>query len=87
MIGANDRLQFLLAQEDVRSIEEGLNALRRAAGFTVRNRVDLTALQSAGSLGAARALIDERRAQWTSEGEKMLAETGVAFSRWRQIVR
>jgi hypothetical protein len=81
-----DYLKRLLELRDVQEIEAGLNALLRVNKQPERRGLTLYDLQSAGSLRTALALVEERRTEWVSDGNKMLDGAGVTFDRWRRIV-
>lgn len=76
----------LLKDKELRAIEAGLNALLQAQGQATRNPILMADLENAGSLKAAVNLCESRRADWTHEGNELLAGTGVAFTQWQRIV-
>jgi hypothetical protein len=86
MVAANYRRRLLEA-EDVHCIEEALNKLLRAQGQPERRRLELPELERAGSLRAAARLLEERRTEWVQKGETALAETGVTFAQWQDVVQ
>jgi hypothetical protein len=81
-----DYLKRLLELRDVQEIEAGLNAMLRVKKQPERKGLTLHDLQSTGSLRAALALVEERRTEWVSDGNKMLNGAGVTFDRWRRVV-
>lgn len=78
-------LSRLLQEKDIREIENGMNALLRAKNEPPLKNLDMNDLQSAGSLKAARGLLQERREKWTRKGDEILEKTNVKFERWARI--
>lgn len=77
----------LLGHPDLRETESALNALLRARGESARAPLGLPDIEKAGPLLAADKLVAERRTEWVQAGENLLAETGVSFREWREVVR
>jgi len=78
-------LSGLLQEKDVREIENALNVLRRTRSQPPLKNLDMNDLQSAGSLKAALGLLQERREDWTRQGNEILEKTGIKFDRWARI--
>jgi len=86
MVAANYRRRLLEAEE-LRRIEAAFNALLRAQGQSARRPLELPELERADSLRAAAQLLEDRRTGWAREGEEALAETGVTFAQWQNVVQ
>jgi hypothetical protein len=76
----------LLNAPDIQRIEQGLNALLKAKRLELRKPLDLAELESAGSLKAAVAKLEERRTAWVQEATTILQSTGITFNRWQSVV-
>ncbi len=76
----------LLNAPDIQRIEQGLNALLKVKRHELRKPLDLAELESAGSLRAAVAKLEERRTAWVQEANGILQPTGITFSRWQRVV-
>jgi hypothetical protein len=76
----------LLNAPDIQRIEQGLNALLKAKRQELRKPLDLAELESAGSLKAAVAKLEERRTAWVQEATIILQSTNITFNRWQSVV-
>ena len=81
-----DYREKLLANEELRAVERAYNALLQAQRKSQEKVLDITDMEKAGSLKAAKELVDDRYAQWSSQGQAILAATEVTFSQWSTIV-
>jgi hypothetical protein len=86
LVAANYRRRLLEA-EDLRHIEAAFNALLRGQGQPARRPLELPELEKACSLRAAARLLEDRRTGWAGEGAAALAETGVTFAQWQEVVQ
>lgn len=76
----------LLNAPDVQRIEQGLNTLLKAKRQELRKPLDLPELESAGSLKAAVAKLEDRRTAWVQEANNLLRPTNISFERWQRVV-
>jgi len=83
---ARDYRARLLRDTELTQTEKALNDLRATRGLAPYKTLDAADLEAAGSLKAAKQLVQDRRGEWATEGEKLLAQTGVTFTRWRTII-
>ena len=81
----NAYLTGLLQQKDIREIENALNSLRRTRRQPPLKNLDMNDLQSADSLTSALGLLQERREDWTRQGDGILEKTNIRFDRWARI--
>ncbi len=76
----------LLRDTQLQETQKALSGLRATRGQQPYKPLDMTDLETAESLKAAKTLIQDRRDAWAAEGEQLLNPTGVSFTRWRTVI-
>ncbi|HUY34894.1 MAG TPA: hypothetical protein VMV69_19260 [Pirellulales bacterium] len=82
----HDYRRRLLADDELRQVEQGYNALLQAQRKPRVKPLDMADLESAAGLRGAKALVERRCAAWPAEAETALDGSGVSFREWKAIV-
>lgn len=82
-----DYRRRLLEVPDLRAIERAMNALLATRNQPPRKPLELPDIVAAGPLRRGAELLHERRTSWVTEGDGILASTGVSFGQWQDVVK